>query len=170
MGGQWKGNGRVMGGSWRGHGGAVEGRELRPRGCPQCRQPPEPREGLSGAVVADAPRPPALLLLEEVGAARHRELLCTVDSRPPAQLLLLRGRTALGSTRDASARAAPNALRVRVEARGAAGQYVCVANNSLGTSNTSMHLRDSGECGTAGTLCDHCGVIGHGYGGTVGSS
>lgn len=90
-----------------------------------------------------APRPPALLLLEEVGAARHRELLCTVDSRPPAQLLLLRGRTALGSTRDPSARAAPNALRVRVEARGAAGQYVCVANNSLGTSNTSMHLRDS---------------------------
>ena len=121
-------------------------------------------------MVADAPRPPALLLLEEVGAARHRELLCTVDSRPPAQLLLLRGRTALGSTRDASARAAPNALRVRVEARGAAGQYVCVANNSLGTSNTSMHLRDSGECGTAGTLCDLCGVIGHGYGVIVGSS
>ena len=78
-------------------------------------------------MVADAPRPPALLLLEEVGAARHRELLCTVDSRPPAQLLLLRGRTALGSTRDPSARAAPNALRVRVEARGAAGQYVCVS-------------------------------------------
>ncbi|XP_021238198.1 sialoadhesin [Numida meleagris] len=96
-----------------------------------------------------APRQPSLVVLAELGGGWHSELLCTVDSQPPADVVLLHGPVPLASTRDPPAQAAPNALRVRVEGPGAAGLYVCVANNSFGAVNTSLLLGASGVRVTA---------------------
>nr|XP_038028046.1 sialoadhesin isoform X2 [Anas platyrhynchos] len=98
-----------------------------------------------------APREPSFVSLVEPWGGRQAELLCTVDSHPPADITLLRGRAPLASTRGpsdprASVQAEPNALRVRMVALGPgdAGLYVCSANNSFGTATTSLLLVASG--------------------------
>uniref|UniRef100_A0A8B9UNF0 Sialic acid binding Ig like lectin 1 n=1 Tax=Anas zonorhyncha TaxID=75864 RepID=A0A8B9UNF0_9AVES len=98
-----------------------------------------------------APREPSFVSLVEPWGGRQAELLCTVDSHPPADITLLRGRAPLASTRGpsdprASVQAEPNALRVRMVALGPgdAGLYVCSANNSFGTATTSLLLAASG--------------------------
>uniref|UniRef100_A0A8B9SM23 Ig-like domain-containing protein n=1 Tax=Anas platyrhynchos TaxID=8839 RepID=A0A8B9SM23_ANAPL len=102
-------------------------------------------------VLADAPRDPSFVSLVEPWGGRQAELLCTVDSHPPADITLLRGRAPLASTRGpsdprASVQAEPNTLRVRMVALGPgdAGLYVCSANNSFGTASTSLLLAASG--------------------------
>ncbi|XP_068535559.1 sialoadhesin isoform X1 [Anas acuta] len=98
-----------------------------------------------------APREPSFVSLVEPWGGQQAELLCTVDSHPPADITLLRGRAPLASTRGpsdprASVQAEPNALRVRMVALGPgdAGLYVCSANNSFGTATTSLLLAASG--------------------------
>uniref|UniRef100_A0A8C3GP57 Sialic acid binding Ig like lectin 1 n=1 Tax=Cairina moschata TaxID=8855 RepID=A0A8C3GP57_CAIMO len=98
-----------------------------------------------------APREPSFVSLVEPWGGRQAELLCTVDSHPPADIALLRGRAPLASTRGpsdprASVQAEPNALRVRMVALGPGdlGLYVCSANNSFGTATTSLLLAASG--------------------------
>lgn len=106
--------------------------------------------------------------LVEPWGGRQAELLCTVDSHPPADIALLRGRASLASTRGpsdprASVQAEPNALRVRMVALGPGdlGLYVCSANNSFGTATTSLLLAASGEHRAARGLCRAEPAVGH---------
>ncbi|NXI72074.1 SN protein, partial [Anseranas semipalmata] len=98
-----------------------------------------------------APREPSFVSLVEPQGGQQAELLCTVDSHPPADMVLLRGRAPLASTRGpsdprVSVQAEPNALRVRMAAVGPgdAGLYVCWANNSFGTATASLLLAAGG--------------------------
>ncbi|NXK52028.1 SN protein, partial [Chauna torquata] len=98
-----------------------------------------------------APREPSFVSLQELQGAGRAELLCTVDSHPPADIALLRGPVSLASTWGlanprVSVQAAPNALRVRMAAVGPgdAGLYVCSANNSFGTATASLVLAAGG--------------------------
>lgn len=127
-------------------------------------RPPGARRRCAVLVLADAPRDPSFVSLVEPWGGRQAELLCTVDSHPPADITLLRGRAPLASTRGpsdprASVQAEPNTLRVRMVALGPgdAGLYVCSANNSFGTASTSLLLAASGEHRAAGGFVPHGG-------------
>ncbi|XP_075420056.1 sialoadhesin [Tenrec ecaudatus] len=90
-----------------------------------------------------APRSLRLTYLLESHGGRLALLLCTVDSRPPAQLSLSRaGRLLASSATDST----PNTLRLELrEPRPSdEGLYSCSAHSPLGQVNTSLELRLEG--------------------------
>ncbi|XP_066092329.1 sialoadhesin isoform X1 [Saccopteryx bilineata] len=100
----------------------------------------------SRPVVVDvlyAPRSLRLTYLLESRGGRLALLLCTVDSRPPAQLALSHAGRILASSTEASV---PNTLRLELwEPRpGDEGLYSCLAHSPLGQVNTSLELRLEG--------------------------
>ncbi|KAM5219820.1 sialoadhesin isoform 2-T2 [Hipposideros larvatus] len=101
---------------------------------------------LSTPVILDilyAPRSLHLTYLLESHGGRLALLLCTVDSRPPAQLALSRAGRRLASSTTASE---PNTLRLELwEPRPSdEGLYSCSAHSPLGQANTSLELRLEG--------------------------
>lgn len=99
----------------------------------------------------DAPRSLHLTYLLESHGGRLALLLCTVDSRPPAQLTLSHAGRRLASSTTASE---PNTLRLELwEPRPSdEGLYSCTAHNPLGKANTSLELRLEGEAGPGSKL------------------
>lgn len=106
---------------------------------------------------ADAPRSLRLTYLLETQGRQLALVLCTVDSRPPAQLTLSHGGHLLASSTETSV---PNTLRLELQdpRPGDEGFYSCSAHSRLGKANTSLELRLEGEAGL-----DH-GRRGHGEG------
>lgn len=94
----------------------------------------------------DAPRSLHLTYLLESRGGQLALILCTVDSRPPAQLALSRAGHLLASSTAASV---PNTLRLELwEPRPSdEGLYSCSAHSPLGQANTSLELRLEGEAG-----------------------
>ncbi|GAB1286915.1 Sialoadhesin [Apodemus speciosus] len=90
-----------------------------------------------------APRSLRLTYLLETQGRRLALVLCTVDSRPPAQLALSHGGQLLASSTEASA---PNALRLELQDPRPSdeGLYSCSAHSPLGKANTSLELRLEG--------------------------
>lgn len=81
---------------------------------------------------------------------------CTVDSEPPAELVLSRNSEVLAASRElhssapgiSHVQAARNALRLQVQDAtfGDGNTYVCTARNTLGSiSTTHKLLRETGE-------------------------
>lgn len=95
---------------------------------------------------ADAPRSLRLTYLLESRGGKLALVLCTVDSRPPAQLALHHAGRLLASSVVTSV---PNTLRLELrEPRpNDEGLYSCSAQNPLGQANTSLELRLEGELG-----------------------
>ncbi|NXA81458.1 SN protein, partial [Thryothorus ludovicianus] len=99
--------------------------------------------------------PPRNLRLKsfvESGQGTATILLCAVDSRPPAQLTLLRGGHPLASSppragdsprQDIRVSPAPNALRLefREASEEDEGEYECEARSALGATRASLTLR-----------------------------
>ncbi|XP_044604050.2 sialoadhesin isoform X1 [Equus asinus] len=87
-----------------------------------------------------APRSLHLTYLLESRGGQLALILCTVDSRPPAQLALSRAGHLLASSTAASV---PNTLRLELwEPRPSdEGLYSCSAHSPLGQANTSLELR-----------------------------
>ncbi|ELK04002.1 Sialoadhesin [Pteropus alecto] len=87
-----------------------------------------------------APRSLRLTYLLESHGGRLALLLCTVDSRPPAQLALSHAGRLLASSTAASV---PNTLRLELwEPRPSdEGLYSCSARSPLGQANTSLELQ-----------------------------
>lgn len=113
--------------------------------------------GLLSLSSADAPRSLRLTYLLETQGRRLALVLCTVDSRPPAQLTLSHGGQLLASSTEASA---PNTLRLELQdpRPSEEGLYSCSAHSPLGKANTSLELRLEGKAGTdqgcgEGTAC-----------------
>lgn len=94
----------------------------------------------------DAPRSLRLTYLLESHGGRLALLLCTVDSRPPAQLALSRAGRRLASSATASE---PNTLRLELwePQPSDEGLYSCSAHSPLGQANTSLELRLEGKAG-----------------------
>ncbi|XP_027974474.1 sialoadhesin isoform X1 [Eumetopias jubatus] len=90
-----------------------------------------------------APRSLRLTYLLESRGGRLAQVLCTVDSRPPAQLALSRAGRLLASSTTASV---PNALRLELWEPGPRdeGLYSCSAHSPLGQANASVELRLEG--------------------------
>ncbi|XP_039719769.1 sialoadhesin isoform X2 [Pteropus medius] len=90
-----------------------------------------------------APRSLRLTYLLESHGGRLALLLCTVDSRPPAQLALSHAGRLLASSTAASV---PNTLRLELwEPRPSdEGLYSCSARSPLGQANTSLELQLEG--------------------------
>lgn len=95
----------------------------------------------------DAPRSLQLTYLLESQGQRLALVLCTVDSRPPAQLTLSHGGQLLASSTEASV---PNTLRLELQDPKPSdeGLYSCSAQSPLGKVNTSLALRLEGKAGT----------------------
>lgn len=96
---------------------------------------------------ADAPRSLRLTYLLESRGGRLALILCTVDSRPPAQLAISHAGRLLASSTIASV---PNILRLELwepQPRDE-GFYSCSAQSPLGQANTSLELRLEGEAGS----------------------
>ncbi|KAM6288943.1 B-cell receptor CD22, partial [Aegotheles albertisi] len=99
------------------------------------------------------PQEPSFISLVEPRGGGQAVLLCTVDSFPPSDMVLLRGtdHAPLATTRGSAdprfaVQATPNSLRVRVgglELRDL-GVYICLANNSYGTASSSLRLDVAG--------------------------
>ena len=94
----------------------------------------------------DAPRRLRLTHLLESRGGQLAVVLCTVDSRPAAQLTLSHAGRLLASSTAASV---PNTLRLELwEPRPSdEGLYSCSARSPLGQANTSLELRLEGESG-----------------------
>nr|XP_055198962.1 sialoadhesin isoform X2 [Nyctereutes procyonoides] len=90
-----------------------------------------------------APRSLRLTYLLESRGGRLAQVLCTVDSRPPAQLALSHAGRLLASSTMASV---PNTLRLELWEPGPRdeGLYSCSAHSPLGQANTSLDLRLEG--------------------------
>ncbi|XP_058418134.1 sialoadhesin [Diceros bicornis minor] len=90
-----------------------------------------------------APRSLHLTYLLETRSGQLALVLCTVDSRPPAQLALSRAGRLLASSTAASV---PNTLRLELWEPGPSdeGLYSCSAHSPLGQANTSLELRLEG--------------------------
>ncbi|XP_041588777.1 sialoadhesin isoform X2 [Vulpes lagopus] len=90
-----------------------------------------------------APRSLRLTYLLESRGGRLAQVLCTVDSRPPAQLALSHAGRLLASSTTASV---PNTLRLELWEPGPRdeGLYSCSAHSPLGQANTSLDLRLEG--------------------------
>lgn len=90
-----------------------------------------------------APRSLQLTYLLESQGLRLALVLCTVDSRPPAQLTLSHGGQLLASSTEASV---PNTLRLELQDPKPSdeGLYSCSAQSPLGKVNTSLALRLEG--------------------------
>lgn len=117
----------------------------------------------------DPPRRPAFTAhldpeAAEAGAGQRGLLSCQVDSDPPAQLRLLHETRVVatslppgGSCATCSPRvkvtSAPNSLRVEIRepVLEDEGEYVCEANNTLGSASASVSFNAQGErAGQAG--------------------
>nr|XP_012610711.1 sialoadhesin isoform X2 [Microcebus murinus] len=101
---------------------------------------------LSRSVTLDvlyAPRTLRLTYLLESRGGRLALVLCTVDSRPPAQLALSHAGRLLASSTTASV---PNTLRLELREPQPRdeGLYSCSAHSPLGQANTSLELRLEG--------------------------
>lgn len=96
---------------------------------------------------ADAPRSLRLTYLLETQGRQLALVLCTVDSRPPAQLTLSHSGQLLASSTEASV---PNTVRLELRDPRPSneGLYSCSAHSPLGKVNTSLELRLEGEAGT----------------------
>lgn len=79
---------------------------------------------------------------------------CTVDSEPPAELVLSHNGKVLAASHEPQSSASGighvqvsrNALRLQVQDVGNGSAYVCTAQNSLGSISTSQKLlREVGE-------------------------
>ncbi|XP_028610563.1 sialoadhesin isoform X2 [Grammomys surdaster] len=90
-----------------------------------------------------APRSLRLTYLLETQSRQLALVLCTVDSRPPAQLTLSHSGQLLVSSTEASV---PNTLRLELRdpRPNNEGLYSCSAHNPLGKANTSLELRLEG--------------------------
>ncbi|XP_032714970.1 sialoadhesin isoform X1 [Lontra canadensis] len=90
-----------------------------------------------------APRSLRLTYLLESRGGRLAQVLCTVDSRPPAQLALSHAGHLLMSSSTASV---PNTLRLELWEPGPSdeGLYSCSAHSPLGQANTSLEFRLEG--------------------------
>ncbi|XP_038289186.1 sialoadhesin isoform X3 [Canis lupus familiaris] len=90
-----------------------------------------------------APRSLRLTYLLESRGGRLAQVLCTVDSRPPAQLALSHAGRLLASSTTASV---PNTLRLELWEPGPRdeGLYSCSAHSPLGQANTSLDLQLEG--------------------------
>lgn len=97
-------------------------------------------------ISTDAPRSLRLTYLLETQGRQLALVLCTVDSRPPAQLALSRGGHLLASSTEASV---PNTLRLELRDPRPSdeGLYSCSAHSPLGKATTSLELRLEGELG-----------------------
>ncbi|XP_004840788.1 sialoadhesin isoform X1 [Heterocephalus glaber] len=82
-------------------------------------------------------------LLDSHGGGQLALVLCTVDSRPPAQMALSRAGRLLASSSTASV---PNTLRLELQEPRPSdeGLYCCSAHSPLGQTNTSLELRLEG--------------------------
>lgn len=96
---------------------------------------------------ADAPRSLRLTYLLETQGRQLALVLCTVDSRPPAQLTLSHSGQLLASSTEASV---PNTLRLELwDPRPSnEGLYSCSAHSPLGKANRSLELRLEGKART----------------------
>ncbi|XP_004687063.1 PREDICTED: sialoadhesin [Condylura cristata] len=100
------------------------------------------------------PDPPKLAALLDVGQGHVALFVCTVDSRPLAQLTLFHGErllaTSLGpqlpSHGRLQAKATANSLQLEVRDLGLedSGSYRCDATNALGSANTSVYFQVRG--------------------------
>ncbi|XP_023574391.1 sialoadhesin isoform X2 [Octodon degus] len=90
-----------------------------------------------------APRSLRLTYLLESRAGQLALVLCTVDSRPPAQLALSHAGHLLASS---STTSVPNTLQLELQAPRPSdeGLYSCSAHSPLGQANTSLELRLEG--------------------------
>ncbi|XP_060043093.1 sialoadhesin isoform X2 [Erinaceus europaeus] len=90
-----------------------------------------------------APRSLRLISLLEQQGGRRALLLCTVDSRPPAQLTLSRNGHLLASSTAASV---PNTLNLELREPQPSdeGHYSCSAQNPLGQADMSLELQLEG--------------------------
>ncbi|XP_062932438.1 sialoadhesin [Cynocephalus volans] len=108
--------------------------------------PPGQAPRLSRPVILDVLYAPRSLHLTSLLESHGRQLalvLCTVDSRPPAQLALSHAGRLLASSTAASV---PNTLRLELwEPRPSdEGLYSCSAHSPLGQANASLELRLEG--------------------------
>lgn len=107
-------------------------------------------------VLADPPDPPKLSALLDIDQGHVAVFICTVDSRPLAQLSLFHGERLLAtspgpqlSSHDRlQAKATANSLHLEIRdlSLGDSGSYRCEATNVLGSANTSLFFQVRGEC------------------------
>uniref|UniRef100_A0A8C9PN26 Sialoadhesin n=1 Tax=Spermophilus dauricus TaxID=99837 RepID=A0A8C9PN26_SPEDA len=90
-----------------------------------------------------APRSLRLTYLLESRGGQLALILCTVDSRPPAQMILSHAGRLLASS---TATSVPNTLRLELQEPQLSdeGLYSCSAHSPLGQANTSLELRLEG--------------------------
>ncbi|XP_044515208.1 sialoadhesin, partial [Gracilinanus agilis] len=98
-------------------------------------------------IVLYPPRALRLTSLLDSQAGQPAVLLCTVDSQPPATLVLRWGGQLVASSSPGPARlgasSTPNALRFELQEQKVLGDglYTCSAKNSLGQANASLDLQ-----------------------------
>ena len=112
--------------------------------------------GLNPFPSADPPDPPKLSALLDMGQGHMVVFICTVDSRPLAQLALFHEErllaTSLGPLLSLRGRlqvkVSANFLQLEVRdlSLGDSGSYRCEATNVLGSTNTSLFFQVRGEC------------------------
>lgn len=115
-------------------------------------------------VPADPPDPPKLSALLDVDQGHTAVFVCTVDSRPLAQLSLFHGEhllatssgPRLSSRGHLQAKATANSLQLEVQDLSLAdsGSYRCEATNVLGSANTSLFFQVRGECQSSEAVVD----------------
>uniref|UniRef100_A0A8D0UB21 Sialoadhesin n=1 Tax=Sus scrofa TaxID=9823 RepID=A0A8D0UB21_PIG len=122
-----------------------------------CRIVTEAGAGLSTPVALNVlypPDPPKLSALLDVDQGHTAVFVCTVDSRPLAQLALFRGEHLLAASSALrlpprgrlQAKASANSLQLEVRdlSLGDSGSYHCEATNILGSANTSLTFQVRG--------------------------
>ncbi|KAB0391082.1 hypothetical protein E2I00_008962, partial [Balaenoptera physalus] len=119
-----------------------------------CRILTEAGAQLSTPVVLNPPDPPKLSALLDVDQGHMAVFICTVDSRPLAQLSLFHGEhllatspgPRLSSRGRLQAKATANSLQLEVQdlSLGDSGSYRCEATNVLGSANTSLFFQVRG--------------------------
>lgn len=115
-------------------------------------------------VPADPPDPPKLSALLDVDQGHTAVFVCTVDSRPLAQLALFRGEHLLAASSALrlpprgrlQAKASANSLQLEVRdlSLGDSGSYHCEATNILGSANTSLTFQVRGRCQSSEAVVD----------------
>ena len=115
-------------------------------------------------IPADPPDPPKLSALLDVDQGHTAVFICTVDSRPLAQLSLFHGEhllatspgPRLSSRGRLQAKATANSLQLEVQdlSLGDSGSYRCEATNVLGSANTSLFFQVRGECRSSEAVVD----------------
>lgn len=114
-----------------------------------------PRQGphLCSGLPLDAPRDAALSSFRDSRTRLAVVIQCTVDSEPPAELVLSHNGQVLAASHGSPSgtghiQVARNSLRLQVQgmAGGDDDAYVCTARNALGSiSTTQKLLRETGE-------------------------